>query len=338
MSAVTIKEVAQLAGVSPSTVSRVISNNPKISSTTRKRVRDAMIQLDYHPNIMAKSLVSKSTQTIGLVLPYSSDNLFINPFFSEVLRGMLAYANNKNYDLLLSSARNQSEELEAINRMVLGRRVDGVVLMSPNRDDGIVKKLMEYNFPFVLLGRSLEYPEVLSVNNDNIKASFDLTNFLLSQGHHKIGIVTGKPELVVSIDRFQGFKNALQKAGCVLNPDWIISAEMLEQNGYHTISMVMNAEDRPTAILVIDDVIAISLIRELVEAGFQIPRDISIVGFNNIYMSEMSNPPITTVDVGIYQLGYQTVQHLIRKLSGKEQNLPTQVIVPHRLIIRESTK
>ena len=191
MSAVTIKDVAQLAGVSPSTVSRVISNHPKISPATKKRVRDVMNKLDYHPNIMAKSLVSKNTKTIGLVLPYSSDNLFINPFFSEVLRGMLAYANNKNYDLLLSSARNQSEELEAINRMVLGRRIDGVVLMSPSRDDVIVKKLMEYEFPFVLLGRSLEYPDVLSVNNDNIKAAFDLTNYLLLQGHQKIGIVTG---------------------------------------------------------------------------------------------------------------------------------------------------
>ncbi|WP_037465894.1 LacI family DNA-binding transcriptional regulator [Shimazuella kribbensis] len=337
MAAVTIKDVAQVAGVSPSTVSRVISNHPKISHATRKKVRDAMTKLDYHPNIMAKSLVSKSTNTIGLVLPYSSNNLFINPFFSEVLRGMLAYANNKNYDLLLSSARNQSEELEAVNRMVLGRRIDGVVLMSPIRDDVIVKKLIEYDFPFVLLGRSMEYPNVLSVNNDNIKASYDLTNLLISQGHHKIGIVTGNPELVVSQDRLDGFKKALEKAGCILNPDWIISAEMLEKNGYHTISMLMNAEDRPTAILVIDDVIAISLIRELVEVGFQIPKDISIVGFNNIYMSEMSNPSITTVDVGIYQLGYQTVQHLIRKLTG-EKNVPTQVIVPHRLIIRESTK
>jgi DNA-binding LacI/PurR family transcriptional regulator len=221
--------------------------------------------------------------------------------------------------------------------MVLGRRIDGVVLMSPSRDDVIVKKLIEYDFPFVLLGRSLEYPNVLSVNNDNIKASYDLTNLLISQGHRKIGIVTGNPELVVSTDRLDGFKKALEKVGCTLNPDWIISAEMLDKNGYHTISMLMNADDRPTAIVVIDDVIAISLIRELVEVGFQIPNDISIVGFNNIYMSEMSNPSITTVDVGIYQLGYQTVQHLIRKLTG-ENNVPTQVIVPHRLIVRESTK
>jgi DNA-binding LacI/PurR family transcriptional regulator len=249
---------------------------------------------------------------------------------------MLAYANNKNYDLLLSSARNQSEELEAINRMVLGKRVDGVVLMSPSRDDVIVKKLKEYDFPFVLLGRSLEYPDVLSVNNDNIKAAFDLTNHLLLQGHQKIGIVTGNSELVVSADRFTGFQRALRQAGYALNPDWVLSAEMLEKNAYHTISMLMNAGDRPTAILVIDDVNAISLIRELTEIGFRVPDDISVAGFNNIYMSEMSNPPLTTIDVGIYQLGYQTIQHLIRKLNGQEP--PFQVIVPHRLIVRESSK
>jgi DNA-binding LacI/PurR family transcriptional regulator len=220
--------------------------------------------------------------------------------------------------------------------MVLGRRVDGVVLMGPSRDDGIVKKLKAYDFPFVLLGRSLEYEDALSVNNDNIKAAFDLTNYLLLQGHQKIGMVTGAPELVVSVDRLTGFLQAMRKSGCEVNSDWIISAEMLEKNAYHTISMLMNAKDRPSAMLVSDDIIAISMIRELTEIGFQVPDDISIAGFNNIYMSEMSNPPLTTVDVGIYQLGYQTIQHLIRKLAGEEY--PTSVIVPHRLVVRESTK
>jgi DNA-binding LacI/PurR family transcriptional regulator len=111
---------------------------------------------------------------------------------------------------------------------------------------------------------------------------------------------------------------------------------MLEKNAYHTISMLMHAKNRPTAVLVMDDVIAISLIRELAEIGFQVPKDIAIASFNNIFMSEMSHPSITTVDVGIYQLGYQTMQHLIRKLSG-EKNVPDHVIVPHRLVVREST-
>ncbi|SFJ14829.1 LacI family DNA-binding transcriptional regulator [Thermoflavimicrobium dichotomicum] len=336
MSSVTIKDVARLAGVSPSTVSRVISNHPKISPATKKKVREAMEALGYHPNIMAQSLVSKNTQTLGLVLPHSAEKIFVNPFFSEVLRGMLAYANIKQYDILMSSANNPKEEIEAVTRMVLGRRIDGIILMAPRQKDPIVEKLLEYQFPFVLLGRSMEHDHVLSVNNDNIKAAYDITNHLIKQGHKRIGFVSGPPDLVVSIDRLEGYKKALLEAGLPVHPDWIIGEDVLQGNAFHALTMIMNSPEPPTAFVVTDDVVAFGLIRELYAAGFHVPQDVSIVSFNNIVLSELSNPPITTVDIGIYHLGYLTVQHLIRKLSGEEIEKP-QMIVPHRLIIRESS-
>lgn len=177
MPSVTIKDVARLAGVSPSTVSRVISNHPRISKATAEKVRQAMETLGYHPNMTAKKLVSKSTKTLGLVLPRSAEELFANPFFSEVLRGMLACANQKQYDLLMSSANNPKEEMETVTRMVLGR--------------------------------SLEHPDVPAVNNDNIAAAFDATFHLINQGHRRIGFVSGPPELVVSGDRLAGYQKAL---------------------------------------------------------------------------------------------------------------------------------
>ncbi|MFC7439836.1 LacI family DNA-binding transcriptional regulator [Laceyella putida] len=337
MPSVTIKDVARLAGVSPSTVSRVISNHPRISVATVKKVREAMETLGYHPNMMAKSLVSKSTKTLGLVLPRSAEELFANPFFSEVLRGMLAYANQKQYDLLISSANNQQDELETVTRMVLGRRVDGMILMAPRKADPTVEKLLELDFPFVLLGRSLEHPNVLAVNNDNIKASFDATQHLIDQGHTRIGFVSGPPDLVVSEDRLKGYQWALSKAGLPMRDEWVMESDILPKNGFHAVSMVMNLPDRPTAFVVSDDVIAFGMIRELVGAGYQIPEDVSVVGFNNIVLSELSNPPMTTVDIGIYHLGYQAAQHLIRKLQG-EEILQTGLTVPHRLVIRQSVR
>lgn len=332
---VTIKDVARIAGVSPSTVSRVLSNHPKISPATVRKVREAMEELGYHPNIMAKSLVSKSTQTIGLVLPRSVEN-FLNPFFSEVMRGMFAYANLAQYDVMMSSANSRQEELEAVNRMIMGRRVDGIIMMAPRKSDPVIEKLLQHDFPFVLLGRSLEREDLLCVNNDNIKAALDATNHLISLGHKRIGFISGSPDMVVTEDRLEGYRLALAAAALPCRGDWIIGEEMLQAGGFHALSLMLNQPERPTAFVVIDDVIAFGFIRLLYEAGFRVPDDVSIISFNNIMLSELSNPPISTVDIGIYHLGYMTVQLLVRKITGEEiaQN---QLVLPHRLVIRGSS-
>lgn len=330
--AVTIKDVARIAGVSPSTVSRVLSNHPKITPATARKVREAMEELGYHPNIMAQSLVSKSTQTIGLVLSRSVEE-FINPFFSEVMRGMLAYANAAHYDVLMSSTNTRQEELEAVNRMIMGRRVDGIILMAPRKADPAIETLMQHDFPFVLLGRSLEHEELLCVNNDNIKAALDATNHLISLGHARIGFVGGTADMVVTEDRLEGYRQALLAASLPYRPDWVIDDEMLQAGGFHTLSLMLNQPERPTAFVVIDDVVAFGFIRQLYEAGFSIPNDVSIISFNNIMLSELSNPPISTVDIGIYHLGYMTAQLLIRKITG-EPIPQNQLVLPHRLVIR----
>jgi DNA-binding LacI/PurR family transcriptional regulator len=332
---VTIKDVARAAGVSPSTVSRVLSHHPKISPATARKVREAMEALGYHPNIMAKSLVSKSTQTIGLVLPRSVEE-FVNPFFSEVLRGMLACAHSARYDVLMSSANSRPEELESVNRMILGRRVDGIILMAPRKADPLVDLLLEHDFPFVLLGRSLERSDLLCVNNNNVQAAFDATRHLIAQGHERIGFVSGPPDMVVSEDRLEGYKRALAESGLPFRQEWVMTAEMLQAGGFHATSLMMSQPERPTAFVVIDDVIAFGFIRQLYEAGLRVPDDVSVVSFNNIMLSELSNPPISTVDIGIYHLGYTTVQLLIRKLAGETIAQP-QIVLPHRLIVRGSS-
>ncbi|UFJ39399.1 LacI family transcriptional regulator [Brevibacillus humidisoli] len=333
---VTIKDVARAAGVSPSTVSRVISRHPKISPATARKVREAMESLGYHPNIMAKSLVSKSTQTIGLVLPRSAEELFVNPFFSEVLRGMLAYANTARYDMLMSSATSQQEELDAVTRMVLGRRVDGLILMAPRLGDPIIERLLELDFPFVLLGRSPEHEDLFLVNNNNVSAGYDATHHLISLGHTRIGFVGGPPDMVVIHDRLTGYKQALEEVGLPFRDEWVINADLLQKSGFHAVSVAMNYQEKPTAFVIADDIVAFGMIRGLCEAGLSVPEDVSVISFNNIMLSELSNPPISTIDIGIYHLGYLTVQQLIRRLSG-ESSLQKQVIVPHRLIVRGSS-
>lgn len=333
---VTIIDVARKAGVSPSTVSRVISNNPRISKETADKVRRIMKELGYHPNEIAKSLVSKTTRTLGIILPRPADELFQNLFFSEVIRGIVAHASRSGYDLLMAAGTSGQEEVDAIARLVNGRRVDGIILLYSRRDDPLIAYLAERSFPFVLIGRSEQYPQVLSVDNDNVQAAYDATRHLIAQGHERIGFVSGPPNLIVSKDRMEGYVKALADAGLQADPEWIVEGEFLQESGYRAMSYFMNLPKRPTALVAIDDIVAFGVLRGLSELGFRVPRDLSIVGFNNLSLSQLATPPLSSIDIGIYQIGYTASQTLIRAVREESGQLQP-IIIPHKLVVRESS-
>lgn len=333
---VTIKDVARKAGVSPSTVSRVISKHPRISKETAERVLQVMEELGYHPNIMAKSLISKTTNTLGIILPRPAEELFQNYFFHEAIRGILAQANRSGYDTLIASGANEREELDAVVRLVRGRRVDGVILLSSKTHDPLIAFLEESRFPYVIIGRSAEYPDAYTVDNDNVQAAYDATMHLINQGHKWIGFVSGPRELTVSQDRMEGYRKAMREAGLTVRDEWIVETEFLQESGYRAMSMLMGLPERPTALVAIDDVVAFGVLHGLSELGYRVPDDMSIVSFNNISLSELSSPPLTSIDIGTYQIGYLTSRTLIQLVQGEPVH-QRRVIVPHRLIIRESS-
>ncbi|MNM87278.1 HTH-type transcriptional regulator MalR [compost metagenome] len=336
--AVTIKDVAKKAGVSPSTVSRVLSNHPRISAETSRKVREIMEQLGYHPNIMAKSLVSKTTNSICIMLPKSAEELFSNFFFMELIRGIVTQATRLGYDVLISSGANEKEEVEAVSRLLNGRRVDGVVLLYSRKDDPVIDFLQENGHHFVLIGRSEKYPDTLSVDNDNVQASYDATKHLISLGHERIGFVSGPPDLIFSKDRLKGYMDALNDAGLEMRPEWIVEGEFLQDSGYRAMSFFMNLPERPTAIVLIDDVVSFGVLRSLHELKFKVPEDLCLVSFNNIPLSELSTPPLSSMDIGIYNLGYTASQLLIQSIeNGNDKNYQKRQIIPHRLMIRESS-
>ncbi|MFC6332866.1 LacI family DNA-binding transcriptional regulator [Paenibacillus septentrionalis] len=333
---VTIKDIAKAAGVSPSTVSRVISNHSRISKATTEKVKRIMEEMGYHPNVMAKSLVSKTTKTLAIVLPRPAEELFQDFFFGELLRGILAHSTKAGYDMLLAAATSPADEQDTISRLVLGRRVDGVVLLSSRQNDPLIKLLAKHEFPTVLIGRTEGHDTIISVDTDNVQASFDATTHMLNQGHTKIGFVIGPPNLTVSVDRLAGYRKAMEEAGLTINPEWIVDGEFLQHSGYRAMSFVMNIPDPPTALIVIDDVTAFGVLRGLNELGFQVPHDISLVSFNNIALAELASPAISSVDISTYQLGYTASHLLVRRI---QENLASQArnIIPHRLVVRESS-
>lgn len=333
---ITIKDVAKLAGVSPSTVSRVISNHPRISQATSRKVRAIMDELGYHPNMMAKSLVSKTTMTLGILLPRPAEELFANLFFGEVIRGILTQANRAGYDILMSTGATVPEELEAISKLVHGRRIDGLILLASRRQDPVIQFLIEQQFPFVLIGRSEDYPDILSIDNNNVQAAYDSTLHLITQGHERIGFVSGPSNLIVSQDRLQGFRKAMEQSGLEVKPEWIVEGDFLQESGYRAMSFFMSLPERPTALVVVDDIMAFGVLRGLSELGYRVPEDLSITSFNNIPLSEMANPPLTSIDIGIYHLGYTASQTLLRAIR-EESISQSRMIIPHRLVIRESS-
>lgn len=333
---VTIKDVAKLANVAPSTVSRVIADSPRISEETKQKVKRAMEQLGYHPNINARNLVSKSTQTIGLVMPSSKDVGFQNPFFPTVLQGISEGAQEKYYALHMTTGKSEKEILDAVIQMVEGRRVDGVVLLTSRVRDQVISYLRKRKFPFVLIGKPYQdIEEITHVDNDNIRAMKEATEYLLHLGHRHIAFIGGTRELMVTLDRLDGYEKALQEAGILVKPEYIVHEEFLREGGQEAVRELMALDEPPTALVVADDFMALGVLNTLDELGIQVPQDLSIVSFNNVLLAEMSRPPLTSVDINIFELGYQATKNLILMIENDKEPVK-RLIISHRLVERSS--
>ncbi|WP_031314288.1 LacI family DNA-binding transcriptional regulator [Caldanaerobacter subterraneus] len=331
---VTIKDVAKRANVAPSTVSRVIADSPRISKETKERVWKAMEELGYYPNAIARSLASKVTNTLGLIMPRSTEEAFSNPFFPEVMRGISVVAHREKYDLLLSTSGNKEEEKEAVIRMVKGKRVDGIILLSSRTTDELIPWLRDEKFPFVVIGKPLDARGVYWVDNDNIGASKLATTYLIKHGHREIAFISGSLEYVVSLDRLDGYKLALEENGLTFKRELVEQEEFSEDGGYRAMMKILERA-KPTGVVVTDDVMAFGVIRAAIDKGFRVPEDISIVGFNNIPLSAFANPPLTTIDISTFELGIKSAELLIARLKQKEIE-SDHIIVPVKLIERKS--
>lgn len=335
--AITIKDVAKFANVAPSTVSRVIADNPRISEKTKKRVREAMEELGYHPNFIARSLASQSTEVIGLVMPGSADKIFQNPFFSNILRGLSESAHEKNYALQMTTGKTVDEIYENVVHMVQGGRVDGLILLNSRTDDKIMEYLRMRDFPFVVIGKPYKHEEEIThVDNDNFRASKEATEYLLKHGHERIAFIGGDLSLVVTIERLLGYEKALRHAGIELNNQYVIHEEFLREGGREAISELLKLSDHPTALVVADDLMALGVLNTLAELNISVPEDISIVSFNNVLLAEIANPQLTSVDINIFALGYEAAKNLILKINNSNEPVK-RIIIPHKLIIRESS-
>ncbi|RFB17187.1 LacI family transcriptional regulator [Bacillus sp. HNG] len=333
--AITIKDVAKEANVSPSTVSRVIADNPRISEETKIRVREAMEKLGYHPNFTARSLAVKSTATIGVVMPFSASHVLQDPFFPEVIRGISVQAREHKYGMYLSTAGTEEEIFEEVVGMVQGRRVDGLILLYSRTDDRVINYLQKIDFPFTVIGRPVLGAErIIHVDNDNIYITKVVTEYLIGLGHTKIAFIGFDGDFVFMLDRLEGYKQALSESGIPFNEDYIVHKRSLSK-GKEAIKSFLRSVESPTALVCTDDFIAIELMSHFEEMNIRVPEDVSITSFNNVLLAQYSKPPLTSVDIDIFQLGMQGASCLLEKI--KDPNvLPKRITIPAKLIERKS--
>ena len=331
-----IKDVAKVAGVSPSTVSRVISRSPRISKATTERVLEVMKQLDYHPNTLARSLVTKSSRTIGILIPRTTEEFLKNPFFPELLRGVAQATQNHGFDIYLSTALNGSTDSERLLGMARSQRVDGILLPTSRADDDLLRVVEEHSIPSVLIGRPADQSSVLWVDNNNHKAAYEVTDHLLKLGHEKIGFIGGARDLIVTQDRLAGYRDALSQHGYTLDSSLVYSGAFLEEVGYDGMVRLLARVDRPTAVVASDDVLAFGAMRAAGELGYRIPEDIAITGFNDIPLAKLANPPMTSMNMNIFELGRVAATLLVELIVDPDSE-HHGTIVDHTLVVRGSS-
>ncbi len=330
-----------LLNVAPSTVSRVIADSPRISIETKKRVNRAMDELGYHPNLIARSLANQSTHVLGLVMPESVDVIFQNPFFSSVLQGLSEGAHNKTYALQMTTGKTKDEIFQEVVQMVQGKRVDGLVLLNSHVEDRLMSYLMDYGFPFVVIGKPYQLEDrVTHIDNDNFQAAKEVTEYLLGLHHKRIAFIGGNQDLVVTVDRLLGYKAALKEAGIEPIDSYIVHGEFLKEGGQEAIDALLKLKNRPTAnrptaLVVTDDLMTLGVLHMLEDLGIAVTKEISIVSFNNVFLARMTQPPLTSVDINIFSLGYEAAKSLIEKIENSKEPVK-RIIIPHQLIIRSS--
>lgn len=328
---VTIKEVAREAGVSVATVSRVLNNSGPVNETTKRRIRQVAETLRYSPNGAARSLITRRTSTLGVLLP----DLY-GEFFSEVIRGIDQAAQRNAYHLLVSSSHADRSEIEAALRAMRGR-VDGLIVMSPDIDAHGLEANLPGDLPVVLLNCAVDGSGFDSLNTDNYGGAYEMVGHLLGHGHRRIAMISGASKNYDANERRRGYRAALKNAGAEWRREWEIPGDFTKSAGYRAALQLLDLEQpRPNAIFAANDSMAIGAISALRERGVRVPEDIAVAGFDDIPIARYLSPPLSTVQVAISELGERATERVLSAVLNKNQHERHQETLSTTLVVRRS--
>lgn len=328
----TIIEIAKQSGVSRSTVSRVINDDPNVNATTRQRVRSVMQKLNFQPNAAARGLAAGKTRILGLVIPMGVAALFSDPYFPQVIQGITAACNQHDYSTMLWLAEPEYER-RTIQQVVAAGMIDGVIVASALTDDAVVEAVRSHNMPFVLIGRHPSFNDITYVDVDNRMSSRDAVLHLLRLGYKRVATITGPQNMIGGLDRLAGYKDALKARGLLADPKMIAEGDFTEEGGYRAMQQLL--PQSPDAVFVASDTMALGAMRALRDAGKRIPDEIAMVGYDDMPFSARTDPPLTSVRQPIQRAGFVAAETLF-DLINEQDSAPRRVILPTELVIRES--
>ena len=336
--AVTIRDVAALAGVSPSTVSRTCKDHSSISKETKEKVRWAMAQLGYEPNPASSVPSGQNPPLIGIILPPSSGEVFENSFYLEAIRGISQFCNEREYVSTVITGRDADEILKAIRTLVKDERIGGFIVLYSREEDPVIDYLYSEGLLYVLIGKAQQFAnQTIYIDNDNLLAGKEVTEYLYRLGHRRIAYVSGSSDMMFSSERKAGYQLALMQNELPIRAEYCVevAGNLMEDN--EALQNMLCLEERPTAVVVSDDILAVELERVCVQQGISIPDDLSIISFNNSLLSRITSPQLTSVDINSCQLGIEAASQLINHVENPNL-LATKIIVPHTLIVRGSCR
>jgi LacI family transcriptional regulator len=331
----TLEEVAKQAGVSRSTVSRVINDQPNVRPETRERVWQAIRKSGYRPHAVARSLVTNRTQIIGMLIPETVTTLFADPFFPLLLRGATEACNAHHYQLMLSLFTSRSADQDMYQRVLGNGYLDGAIVASAAADDPLIPSLLHDRIRLVSVGRYTDQ-RVPYVDVDNVGGARMAVEHLIRLGHRRIAIITGRLDMTHAQDRLSGYKDALQAHHIPLDEGLVAEGDYSENSGMAAMRQLLDAA--PTAVFVSSDSMAIGALKALHEVGLSVPQQIALVGFDNIPLAAAMQPPLTTIRQPIERLGALAVDLLISMLEGPPDASAAvqRIVLPTELVIRQS--
>src|SRR5699024_514745 len=330
---ITIYDVAREANVSMATVSRVVNGNPNVKPTTRKKVLATIEQLGYRPNAVARGLARKKTTTVGVIIPDIS-----SMFISELARGIGGIATMYKYNVILSDWDHTKDKELQLRNTIYEKQVDGILFMGGNIQDEHVDNFSSSSVPVVIAATYDETNTIPSVNIDYKKAAFEATQLLIDHGHKHPAFVYGQEDIKKrNALKYEGYMHARKESGVDINEDFIVHTGYSYEAGMEGAQRLLALKERPTAIFAASDEMAVGVIHGIQDAGLSVPEDIEVIGFNNTRLSTMVRPTLTTIVQPTYDIGAVSMR-LLTKFMNKEEVEEKKVILPHRIIERNSTK
>ena len=326
----TIVDVAKEASVSIATVSRVLNDSPhKVNARTRERVLKVVKALDYRPNALAKGLLIKKTMTIGVIIPDIS-----NPYFAEIVRGIQDLADQQGYAVILQNTDRRQDRIIHYIYLLREKSVDGVIFSGGViHGEKVLSTLKELRERVVVIGRhKVDFP---AVTIDNVGGAAEATQHLIDLGHRNIGFIGGPSPSASARDRLLGYTKTLHRNGFTVDRRWVWRGDLTPSSGYQITKGLLAGKERPTGLFAANDQMAFGAVKAVKEQGLRVPDDLSVVGFDNTPLSSYFDPPLTTVEIPMYRLGFAAMEMLVNLISGR--GVERLKFFRTRLVVREST-